>query len=128
MMKVLARLLVAGVVLAALLTPLTILADQLPLPLQKKINPGVTTISYAGQDLRFTTAVPLVVRLEPLSTTRIKLTVSAYGAPAGGGHAAAPADLNIYWENWDSDVYTGPPPTSDDWEGVLNTESGFTEK
>jgi hypothetical protein len=127
-MKVVGRLLVVGFVLAAVLVPLMVVADQLPRPLEKKLTPGVTTVSYAGQDLRFTTPVPLIVKFDALSTTQIRLTVRAYGSVSGGGaEGAAGADVNIFWENWSNDVYTGPPPT-EAWDAVLDTESGFTEK
>lgn len=127
-MKVLARLLVVVVVAALLLTPLSVLADQIPMPLQKKIAPGVTTVNYAGQNLRFTTPIGLVVKFDPITETRIRLTVRAYGSASAtqGGQVAV---ISIYWENWGSDVYTGSAPTaSNPWEGVLNSESGFTEK
>lgn len=128
MMKALMRLLVVSVVLATVLLPLTVLADALPAPLEKKLSPGVHTISYAGQQLRFDSPVALLVRFEPLSTTQIKLLVNAYGAPAAGGpQGSSGTDVTIFWENFQSEVYSGPPPTSD-WLGILNTESGFTEK
>ena len=126
-MKVFTRLLVVSVVLATVLMPLTALADGLPAPLDKKLTPGVHTISYAGQQLRFTTPVSLIVRFEPVSMVEIKLTVRGYGVPSGA-QGAAGAALNIFWENYYDDVYNGPPPMDDDWEGILNTESGFTEK
>jgi hypothetical protein len=131
-MKVLARLIVAGFVLAAVLTPLTVLADGLPAPLEKKIQPGVTTVTYAGQDLRFTTDVPLFIRCFMLDETRLFLAVRAYGVPSlpgGVPPASSPQnEFQIYWENWSSEVHSGPPPVGEDWEGILNTESGFTEK
>lgn len=127
-MKALQRIVVASVVLAVLLAPLALLADQLPAPLEKKITPGVTTIAYAGQNLRFTTDVALVIRFDAMSATQIKLTVKAYGSTSPSA-ASGTTDLNIYWENFNTDIYTGPaPPSSQPWEGVLNSESGFTEK
>jgi len=129
-MKALPRILVAGIVLAVLLLPMVLVADQLPAPLEKKIAPGITTIAYAGQNLRFTTDVSLVISFDALSATRIKLTVKLYGTSSSGPSAASGgSDLNIYWENFSTDVYTGPAPsTTQPWEGVLNSESGFTEK
>lgn len=128
-MKSLPRLLVAAVALAIVLMPLALLADQLPAPLEKKINPGVTTIEYAGQTLRFTTPVSLIINLDPISTTQIRLSVRTYGTTSGPQGAAAATDVNIYWEDFDNDVYNGPPPpTSSPWEGILYTESGYTEK
>jgi hypothetical protein len=126
-MKAVTRLLVVSVVLATILVPLTLFADQLPIPLDKKLSPGVTDVTYAGQTLRFSTPVPLVIRFEPQTITQIKLTVRAYGSPAGGAQGVSGGQLSIYWQNWDTDVYSGPPPSAD-WEGILNTESGFTEK
>ena len=128
MMKALPRLLVAGFALALFLAPQMIQADQLPLPLDKKLPAGVTTVNYAGQSLRFTTPVPLIISLSPISETRIRLTVRSYGG-GGASQGAVAANVTIYWENYNSDVYTGPaPPSSQPWEGTLNSESGFTEK
>jgi hypothetical protein len=126
-MKVLMRLLVVVVVLAAVLAPLGVSADRLPAPMEKKLSAGIHTINYAGQDLRFTTPVVLMVRLEPLSTNQIKLTVTGYGT-SSGAQGVSGVDMNIYWENFQSDVYDGPAPINTQWTGVLYTESGFTEK
>jgi hypothetical protein len=126
-MKSLPRLLVAGIALAILLMPLAILADQLPLPLEKKVPAGVTTVDYMGQTLKFTTAVPLVVKFEALSDYQIRLTVRTYSGTSGGAQGSSAGSMNIFWEDWSNDVYDGPPP-SEPWEGILNTESGFTEK
>ena len=130
-MKGLPRIVVAGLLLAAVLLPLAALADQLPAPLEKKITPGITNIQYAGQDLRFTTSVSLIIRFDAVSATKIRLTVKTYGSSGTGGPSAASStsELSIFWENFSTDVYVGTAPsTSESWEGVLNTESGFTEK
>ena len=126
-MKVLMRLLVVVVVLAAVLAPLGASADRLPAPMEKKLSAGVHSISYAGQGLRFPPPVVLVVRLEPLSTNQIKLTVTGYGT-SSGAQGVSGLDMNIYWENFQNDVYNGPAPINTQWTGVLYTESGFTEK
>lgn len=128
MMKALMRLLVVSAVLAVVLLPLTALADALPAPLEKKLSPGVHTVSYAGQNLRFDSPVSLVVRFEPVSTSQIRLTVRVYGAPSGAQGSSSSSEVTIYWENFESELYNGPPPVSSDWSEVLNTESGFTEK
>jgi len=126
-MKSLPRLLVAGIALAILVMPLAILADQLPLPLEKKVPAGVTSVTYMNQTLRFTTAVPLVIKFEALSDNQIRLTVRTYNASSGGAQGSSSSSMNIHWEDWNNDVYEGPPPT-EPWEGILYTESGFTEK
>jgi len=126
-MKSLPRFLVAGIALALLLMPLAILADQLPLPLEKKVPAGVTSVTYMNQTLRFTTAVPLVVKFEALSANQIRLTVRTYNSSSGGAQGSSSSTTSIYWEDWNNDVYDGPPPTGT-WEGILYTESGFTEK
>lgn len=125
-MKAVTRLLVVGVVLATILLPLTVLAGQLPAPMEKKLTPGIHDITYAGQTLRFDSPVALVIKFDALSTSRIKLTVRTYGTPSPA-QGTSGGILSIFWENWGSDVYSGPPPSAD-WEGVLDTESGFTEK
>ncbi len=99
------------------------------MPLEKKILAGQTTIDYAGQSLRFTTTVPLFVRLEPISLTQIKFTVRVhpgYAVPAGPV-GSAENSLEIYWVNVGTDVYEGGAP-SGTIEGVLDTEGGFVDR
>jgi hypothetical protein len=125
-MKVLPKILLSSLLILLMLIPLTAVSEQLPLPLDKNLRPGVTVIDYMGQSLRFTTDVPLQVRLMPLDETRIKLQ---FRTPSGHDGSASGATLNlvIFWDNWGSDIYSGSPPA--DWETeILLTESGFTEK
>lgn len=115
--------------LLLLLGAVSAFGDSLPMPVEKKIPAGETTIQYAGQSLRFTTTVPLFLRLEPLSQTRIQFKVKLYpGQPMPTGPAgSAENSLEIYWLNFGTDVYEGGAP-SDIIEGVLNTEGGFVDR
>jgi len=112
------------------LVPSILYADQLPAPLEKDIFPGVTHLNYAGQHFRFETTVIIHVSLLSLGPTELQMKLKAYpqSGPSGGGQAVSPSDqLTIVWEDWGSDVYNGTPPAKE-WTGILDTESGFTEK
>lgn len=124
-MKVLPKILLVSVFTVLMLLPLTATADQLPTPIEKNLRVGVTVVDYMGQSLRFTTDVPLQIRLIALDESRIKLQFRTPGG--GGGEGSAVTDLNIFWENWDNEIYSGSAP--EEWETeILLTESGFTEK
>lgn len=124
-MKILPKAFLASVFVVLLLLPLVAESDQLPVPLEKTLLPGVTTLNYWGQTLRFTTDVPIRVSLLAIGEGRIRLQFSRYGSLEGG--ASGTSDVLIQWENWDNEIYSGPAP-DDPWSGILNTESGFTEK
>lgn len=127
-MRTVTKIFVAMILLVALSVPA--FADQLPAPLEKDLLPGITTISYAGQSFVFETAVPLHVSFVSKGFTLIELKFKVYSTAAsrGGALPASPNDqIAIHWNEWNVDVYTGPPPLGV-WEGILNTESGFTEK
>ncbi len=129
-MKIHARILALILVFAVVAVPFAALSDQMATPVERKVPPGTTVVHYAGQDLRFTTPVALLVRLEPVTTTKIRLRVSAYPGtyppPAG---SSAQTVLEIFWQNFGNSVYEGAvPPDTDPFEGILLTESGFTEK
>lgn len=115
--------------LLLLLGAVSAFGDSLPMPVEKKIPAGETVIQYAGQSIRFTTTVPLFVRLEPLSQTRIHFKVRVYpGQPMPSGPAgSAENNLEIYWLNFGTDIYEGGAP-SDIIEGILNTEGGFVDR
>ena len=125
-MKALSRLLLIGVMLVALSIPFTAIAGELAAPLETAVAPGQTTIHYAGQDLKFTTDVALKISLSAPEPGKIKLVVKTRAVPPGASSAST--ELQIYWENWDSKIYSGPPPAGEPWTGILLTESGFTEK
>lgn len=113
----------------ALLVPSVGFGDQLPAPLEKKINAGSSTIQYMGQTIRFTTPVALLVKCDPESTVRFRMVVAIYpGTPYPGGQGTnAVEPLNIYWSNIGTDVYDGNVPTGEltTW---LNTEGGFVDR
>ena len=129
-MKALAKITVIALVVALAL-PLTAFAEEgaIPLPLTKKIPAGITTLDYAGQQLRFSSPVPLALKFEPLDKIRIRLTVKVYQIPGGGGASGSSSSANyvdIYWENYGTVIYNGS--LSEPFEGILHAESGFTEK
>jgi hypothetical protein len=101
----------------------------MPAPLEKTIFPGQSTILYAGQTLKFTTDVPLKLSLVPMGPDKILMKFKAHPGYTGDG-SAAPLSTNVFvfWDNWNNEIYNGPPPMGEAWEGLLNTESGFTEK
>ncbi len=102
----------------------------LQLPVEKKLPAGESTVEYAGQVLRFTSSVPLHVRLEPLSQTLIRFRVRVqpgHALPTGPAGSST-NNLEIYWVNVGTDVYQGGAPTADTIEGTLNTEGGFVDR
>jgi hypothetical protein len=126
-MATFARAVGITLVLALLVFPFAAVPQQLPIPAEESVAPGVSTIYYAGQALRFTTDVPLKVFLSAISPTRILLKFRAPSSYVPGGSSTS-AKVEVYWENWSNEIYEGPPPTTPPWEGILLTEGGFTEK
>ena len=112
--------------MALMLFPLAAVSDQLPAPLERSLFPGTSVIYYANQTLTFTTDVPLQVIPLPLDETRIQLKFKTRGGAQGGSAPAATA-VEIFWEDWESEIYSGSAPLTW-WQGILCTESGFTEK
>jgi len=98
--------------------------------MEKDIPPGITTLTFSGQTFRIQTTVPLHIILGLKSQNRIRMAFrAADGSGSGMGSASASSgdDVSIYWVDWATDIYTGPPP-EEEWSGILHTESGFTEK
>jgi hypothetical protein len=127
-MRMLTKLFVTAILLLALSAPA--FADELPAPLEKDIFPGVSHVNYAGQNFTFNTPVPLHVSFVTKGFTIIELKFKVYPSAGsrGGASQASPDDqIAIYWNEWSVNVYAGPPPL-EEWEGLLHTESGFTEK
>jgi hypothetical protein len=103
--------------------------EDLPLPIEKRLSVGESTIAYGGQTLRFTTSVPLIVQLDAPSATIIHFRVKVQpGTPLPSGPAgSADNTVKIYWVNFSTDVYEGGAP-SGTIEGDLNTEGGFVDR
>ena len=125
-MRVVTGTILALMLVVALVSPGFLMAQQLPMPMQKIIYPGVTTVEYASETLVFTTSVALVAKFQFVSTSEIEVTVRTHSSGRGG--ASAPGNLlRIYWQEEDLWLYDGEPP-EDEWIGILQTEGGFTEK
>jgi len=125
------RVILVALAVIGLLIPTLGFGDSLPAPLEKKLPPGVATVTYAGQIFRITTPSALIVRWDPVSATQIRVRVSAYGgAGLPSVEPAAPAStLNIYWVNYSTDVYDGAvPPNGQFIDAVLSTEGGFVDR
>ncbi len=129
MKHLLPRIGVLALGLILLFAAASVNGDSLPLPLEKKVAVGESIIDYAGQTLRFNTSVPLLVRLEPLSTTQIQYKVKVHPGFAipSGPAGSSENNLTIFWVNIGTDVYDGGAP-SGTIEGVLNTEGGFVDR
>jgi len=129
MMKAVSRVLTAGMVLVLLVMPLAVIADQMLMPVEKKIPAGVTVVKYGGQSLRFTTPVALIANFEPVSAVNFRLTVHEYGTPSGPSASSPGLEFELVWEDFQKEVYSGPPPPPDDpFSEIFLSESGFTEK
>jgi len=126
-MKALSKILMASALLALLLVPFASMSDQLAAPLIKTVFPPQETINYAGQSLRFSTDVPLKVQLSVVEPGKVRLVFKAHPGQTGGDAPAA-TTVQIFWEDWNNEVYDGPAPMDEAWDGILLTESGFTEK
>jgi len=127
-MKAVSRLLTAGMVLVLLVLPMGVMADQMLMPMEKKISAGTTVVNYAGQSLRFTTGIALVAKFDPVSDKNFRLTVHIYGTPPGPS-AASGLEFELVWEDFQKEVYNGPPPPpGDPFSEIFLSESGFTEK
>ena len=128
-MKAFSRVLTAGMVLVLLVMPLAVIAGQMLVPVEKKIPAGVTVVKYAGQSLRFTTPVALVAKFDPVSDVNFRLTVHQYGTTSGASASSSGLEFELVWEDYQKQVYSGPPPPTDDpFSEIFLSESGFTEK
>jgi hypothetical protein len=129
--------LLATVFMISFMLPCVLYGGQPSAQVHKDILPGVTYESFAGQHFRFETTVPIRVSFKSKSPTHIILKFkmlhsSEYNSEktgkVRGQRLYSEGDyIIIAWEDWASDIYNGAPP-SGIWEGILDTESGFTEK
>lgn len=108
--------------------PATVLSDQLPAQLNQSIFPGITEVTYAGENFVFNTSVAIHVSFTAMGPTRIELTFKVLGQRGGEGNVPQQEDqIQIDWLDWDTELFSGSPPT-DPWGIILDTESGYTEK
>lgn len=129
-MKRLTAAITVCLVLSCMLIPAVLVADQLPVPMEKSVFPGVTTIQYAGQTLVFTTSSMLKVTFRANTANEIEVSVKTATARSTNPYSTTGEvtdQLVINWKNFNEDIYNGQPP-SQPWTGVLNTEGGWTEK
>jgi hypothetical protein len=106
--------------------PTAVLADQLPNKLEQSVFPGITEITYAGEDFVFDTTVPIHVTFTALGPNRIELKFKVLGQR--GDYIPSQEDqIMIDWLDWGTELYSGTPPV-DPWGVILDTESGYTEK
>jgi hypothetical protein len=117
------------IIVIALALPGLSAAQQLPMPMQKSILPGVTHVDYAGQTFVFTTAVKLTAKFEAAFPNEIRITIKTAPSHRSGGSLAPSGTpvLRIYWLEGDEVVFEGDPP-EDPWSDIILTEGGFTEK
>ena len=116
----------ALMLVVALVSPGFLMAQQLPMPMQKIIYPGATTVEYASETLVFTTSVPLLAKFQFVSVNEIEVSVRTHTGGRAGTNAPGNM-LRIYWQDEDRIIYEGEPP-EEEWAGILLTEGGFTEK
>ena len=122
------RAISALLIIAFLTVPSLAVSDQLAVPLERGIQPGVTTVQYANQTLVFTTAVPLKIKLSVASDGHVELTFKkAATRDVGQGMAGASTGQTIiFWEQASQDIFEGFAP--DSWTDIPLGEGGWTEK
>ena len=126
-MKPRVRALSALLIIAFLTVPSLVASEQLAVPLERGIHPGVTTVLYANHTLVFTTAVPLKIRLCVVPAGHVQLSLMTTSYNQGQGNAPGSSGQTvIFWEEVNQEVYSGNP--SDSWIDIPLAESGWTEK
>lgn len=124
-MRLFLRAVVASLLIVLLAAPAALFADQLLLPRDVVILPGVTTIEYGGHAFVFTTNAQIKAKFRLLGNTVEMRVKAVYNVPSSGEGATSVQYVNIYWNNQDETVYEG---TAEEWIELLFTEGGFTEK
>jgi hypothetical protein len=122
------RAISALLIIAFLTVPSLVASEQLTVPMERSVYPGVTTIQYANQTLVFTTAVPLKVRLRVATAGHVELSFKrAASRDQGRGMAgAATGPTVIFWEEAAENVFSGF--AQENWTDVPLGEGGWTEK
>ena len=130
-MKHCGKALIALFLIGLLVVPATGFAQGMPLPVERAVLPGVTTIQYAGQTFVFTTSVALKVRFEASSQTQFEMSVrSLAGGHPGAGASPSSGGLEeivIDWKDFNQVVLDGDSSKLP-WDGLFGTEGGWTEK
>lgn len=123
------RALVAALVILSVVLATAVMADGLATPLKKKLAPGVTSVTYGGETVTFTTAVFLQVEFR--MTGSINAPIIEIKATAllgqGGPQGTSGTDVEIFWEDQGEELYSGSAPTVT-WTGEIQGEGGWTEK
>jgi hypothetical protein len=108
--------------------PATVFSDQLPAKMEKSLLPGITEISYAGENFVFNTTVSIHVSFTAVGPTRIELKFKVLGQRVGEGYIPSQENrIQIDWLDWNTVLFSGTPP-ADPWGVILDTEGGYTEK
>jgi hypothetical protein len=110
-----------------LMIVVAVAADQLLVPKTVVVYPGVTRVPYAGQTFRFTTTEKLSVRFEPVGMSEIQIRVKPTVTSRQMMSLTSGTTLQVYWEEGDETLYDGTPPDGE-WNGLVLTEGGLTEK
>ena len=132
-MKFWTSTLTALVILSFLVTPFGVEAQKLKAPKEYTVQPGAQTIRYAAKTLKvtltFTTNVGLRVQLRATGpgTVLLRFIQHPNWLPADGGGHAETSELVIYWKEKGEVIYDDAPPTTE-WEELVLTEGGWTEK
>ena len=123
------KALIALIIMGLLVMPSAVGAQGLPIPIEKAVLPGVSTIQYAGQTFVFTTSVGLKVRFHAISAGEFEMEVrSLQGHGSGHPNASSPTDeIVIDWKEFNQRLLDGDASKLP-WDGLLNTEGGWTEK
>jgi hypothetical protein len=131
-MKSRVRAISALLIIAFLTVPSLAAGEQLAVPMERTIFPGVTTIQYADQTLVFTTTDPLKIKLSVVPEGHVQLsfkkaasrtqkqTSQQSSVVRSGGHTV------IFWEQAGENVFNGT--AGEGWSDVPLTEGGWTEK
>ena len=114
----------ALLIVAFLAVPALVAADQIPVPIERSVFPGVTTIQYANQTLVFTTAEPLKVKLRVVPAGHVELSFKR--APERASGATKSGQTVIFWQESAETIYASAAP--DGWFDIPLTEGGWTEK
>jgi hypothetical protein len=115
-MKVLSRILLV-LALCASFWPAAALADEMPL--ESKVAPGTSFLTYQGQTFRITTSAPVKVVFERVSPSLIQISFIG---------TSSPGEISVYWINFAKRIFDGQVPLVVPFQTNLNTEGGFIDR